>query len=332
MPPNTTLVRELIRKINSDAWIIGGKILLSRTHALPNDPGSYCAAWSDGGGAYFTISDTKDAQNAPTASSRPILDTEPVQLVHDAGDRNAVWQIGEAFCKVQDRSSRPETTREHTTLAYLRGGEIDPLSFSVPQVLYHTEFDGRYYLFVTRIPGETLEKAWPTMDEDAKGFCVDRVVAICKELNSCRTCRSSNDICGIDGGFLDDRWLIPGPARVKDHSPASFLRHSTELGMDCSDLVLHHCDLGPQNVIVDLENKIVGVIDWEMAGFVPRDWVRTKFCVSWAMDFDFPGEDVQLSKEWRERVQVRLGQKGYHEVGQAWKAKWDEAFANWEPE
>lgn len=329
MPSNATPVRDSIRQINADAWIIGGRIFLARTHTPPNDSGSYHASWSDGGSAFFTVSDIKHAQNNPIASTKPIIDTGPVQLVHDAGDCNAVWRIGEAFCKVQDRFSRPETTREHATLACLHDHEIAPLSFPVPRVLYHAEFDGRYYLIVTRLPGETLEKAWPTMNEDSKKFCVDRIVAICKELNSSS---SSNNICGIDGCYLDDRWLIPGPAKAKDHSPASFLRHSNELGMDCSDLVLHHCDMGPQNVIVELDKKIVGVIDWEMAGFVPRDWVRTKFCVSWAMDFDFPGEDAQLSKDWRERVQVKLGQEGYHEVGQAWRAKWNEAYANWKPE
>lgn len=102
--------------------------------------------------------------------------------------------------------------------------------------------------------------------------------------------------------------------------------------MDCSDLVLHHSDMGPQNILVELEKKIVSVIDWEMAGFVPRDWVRTKFCVSWARNFDFPGVDTELSKDWRERVQVKLGEKGYREVAEAWRVKWRERYANWTPE
>lgn len=52
---------------------------------------------------------------------------------------------------------------------------------------------------------------------------------------------------------------------------ASYLQHASELGMDCSDLMLHHCDLGPQNIIVELTTKTIGIIDWEMAGFVPKD-------------------------------------------------------------
>lgn len=322
MPPSVTLVRDSIKRINAETWIIGGRILLARTDSVPDDCSFYHAVWSDGSGAFFTVSDFKNAEDNLLASTEPLIDTDPVERVHDTGDRNAVWRIGEAFCKVQERSFRPETTREHATLAYLDSNDVAPLSFPVPRTLYHTEFESRYYLIITKLPGETLESIWPTMNEDSKMFCVDRVVAICKELNSHG---KPNSICGIDGCYLDDPWLIPDPAVLKDHSPASFLQHAKELRMDCSDLVLHHCDMGPQNIIVDLDTKTIGIIDWEMAGFVPKDWVRTKFCVSWAMDLEFPGEDIQSSKEWRDRVQFKLGQEGYREVGASWRAKWKEA-------
>ncbi|TAQ90229.1 hypothetical protein B7494_g1435 [Chlorociboria aeruginascens] len=80
---------------------------------------------------------------------------------------------GEAFCKVWDRSSRPDTTREHTTPAYLHDYN---LSFPVLCSLYHAEFEGRYYLIVTRSPGGMLEKAWLALNESSKQFCVDRLV------------------------------------------------------------------------------------------------------------------------------------------------------------
>lgn len=133
---------------------------------------------------------------------------------------------------MQDRSSRPETTREYTTLTYLHDHKNAPFSFPIPRVLYHAEFENRYYLII-RIPGETLEKAWPIINEGLKKFCVNRVVAICKELNSCS---SSTTICGVDRCCLDDWWLIPEPDRAKDYSPTSFFRHGTELRMDRSDL------------------------------------------------------------------------------------------------
>lgn len=47
--------------------------------------------------------------------------------------------------------------------------------------------------------------------------------------------------------------------------------------MDCSVFILSHNDLGP------LTSSSVGdriiVIGWEMAGYAPLEWVRTKFAI-----------------------------------------------------
>lgn len=44
--------------------------------------------------------------------------------------------------------------------------------------------------------------------------------------------------------------------------------------MDTSGPVLHHCDSGPTNVVVDLKqlaaDTSVGIIDWETAGYAPQ--------------------------------------------------------------
>jgi len=39
------------------------------------------------------------------------------------------------------------------------------------------------------------------------------------------------------------------------------------------------------------------------------------------MGFDFPGEDVEKSKDWRQRVQLHLAQEGFPEVATAWKSR-----------
>jgi aminoglycoside phosphotransferase len=56
--------------------------------------------------------------------------------------------------------------------------------------------------------------------------------------------------------------------------------------MDCSDLVFYHADMGLTNIVVENEPKTraIGVIDLEIAGYLPRDWVRTKFRVSSGMN------------------------------------------------
>jgi aminoglycoside phosphotransferase (APT) family kinase protein len=109
-------------------------------------------------------------------------------------------------------------------------------------------------------------------------------------------------------------------APSKQYSHEALLEHCKNIGMTENTFMLYHCDMGPTNVLVDLNNECkVGIIDWEMTGFVPKAWIRTKFCVCGAMDFDFTAIDVKRSKEWRQRVQLQLAQEGFSEVAETWE-------------
>jgi hypothetical protein len=79
--------------------------------------------------------------------------------------------------------------------------------------------------------------------------------------------------------------------------------------MDCSSLVFYHCDLGPSNVLIDMANDSIGIIDWETAGFVPMEWIRTKFRVSSGMNLS-SGDEL----DWRRRVMFYMGQMGFTDV------------------
>jgi len=185
--------------------------------------------------------------------------------------------------------------------------------------LHYTEGDDRSYLWVTRVPGQVLSDAWQTMDEDEKQHYVCRTVDICKELSAWR----SEAITGIDGAEFPDTWLdlLHSP---HNFNPQALQKPCSELGMDCSTFYFWHSDLGPYNIVVNSGEKgTMGIIDWEMAAFVPRAWIRTKVGVSWAMDFAWPevhGDDPSL-REWRERVEQKFGEEGYPEVKAAWN-KW----------
>lgn len=321
---NEIPVRESIRQLSPDSWVIGGRIILSRTTSTSG----FSSTWSDGEGAYFAVSDHDNLNDKSLPGE--LLSTEgPIQKVHDAGDTSAVWSIGDAFLKVHALHST-NFTREHITLDYLHDPDKSKLSFPTPRTIFHTEFGARYYLITSRIPGQTLETAWPAMTESTKQFCVDRLVDICKELADYGG--KGTAICGIDGNHLNENWIAP-PGQV-DRSPQAQDVYCRELGMDCSDLVLSHNDMGPYNVIVNLvrtDNDSVGIIDWEMAGFVPRDWIRTKFRICQAMDFDFPGHGNERRSErieWRRRVQLKLEQDGFDDVSQSYMARLDASNMN----
>jgi hypothetical protein len=63
------------------------------------------------------------------------------------GGVSAVWRIGDAFCKV--KVSIPNVIREYVTLDYLHSKPH--LSFATPAVHYYAEYDGRYYIILSRL-------------------------------------------------------------------------------------------------------------------------------------------------------------------------------------
>jgi hypothetical protein len=75
--------------------------------------------------------------------------------------------------------------------------------------------------------------------------------------------------------------------------------------MDCSTLVFHHCDMNPGNIIWDATTRTVGVIDWETAGFVPKEWIRTKVRKSGAMMLECTDGEVDRW-EWARRFDESL--------------------------
>lgn len=296
-------VNESIQELG-DRWLVGGRLLLSR-QATP--PAADLASWSDGHGSFFALAESTPL-NCPAQDSRPLSKASPLQKVYDAGGVSAVWHVGEAFIKVH-KVTMPEATREHVTLSWLhdRMGALD-LGFDIPHVLYHAEFDGYYYLVLTRLPGLTLAQAWPNMDEAAREDLVRRVSEICQDLAARWT---GDRISGVDGGWLSDLYLT----RRGDHNldPSYLLKVCSEqLGMDCSSFVFYHCDLGATNILVNPESRTIGIIDWETAGFVPRQWIRTKFRVSSGLDL--PSDDLDKRVAWRRSVSRRLEEMGFSDV------------------
>jgi aminoglycoside phosphotransferase len=228
--------------------------------------------------------------------------------VYAAGDVSAVWRAGEAFIKIRDIKF-PQVTREHVTLEFLEAKK--PLNFAIRTVLYHGEWDGRYYLILSRVPGRTLTEAWPTMDEEMREYYVQRVAKACEEMAQWK----GEALGGVDGGQVMELYLRKGGSLEQDE----LRRNCAGMGMDVSCLVFYHCDLGPGNIIVDIESKGLGIIDWEIVGYLPREWVRTKFHLSSGMDVpDVKDEDAK--SDWRAFVARRLAEMGFQEVIDGWLA------------
>ncbi|KAI1836311.1 hypothetical protein DTO006G1_2520 [Penicillium roqueforti] len=110
--------------------------------------------------------------------------------------------------------------------------------------------------------------------------------------------------------------LSAAPKPLPNSKPLQLLKNCTEMSMDVSRLVFYHCDLGPTNILVDISTGSLDIIDWELAGYVPIEWVRTKFRISAGMDFNYGNEYSR--KDWRRQVAQRLEKMGYNDVLDAW--------------
>lgn len=151
------------------------------------------------------------------------------------------------------------------------------------------------------------------MDDTLRQHYIRKVADVCDRL----TAWKGNTISGVDGHQLLERYFLKGNSKMADNlAPEQLMKNCAEMSMDVSTLVFYHCDLGPTNLLVDVSTGSLGIIDWELAGYVPIEWVRTKFRISGGMDFDYEDEDSK--KDWRRKVAQHLEKMGYSDVVDAW--------------
>lgn len=294
-------INKSIRQINLDTWLIDG-LVLHRSSCL-----SDAATWNDDGdNSSYPLTEAP----TPLPSGTTPLDSPYIKLVYEAGDASAVWSIGNnALCKV--RYIEEGVTPESVTLNFVRDQQP---SFETPKVIHHAFDNDRSYLFLQRVPGRTLDAAWPSLNEYWRRHYVNVVANICSEMAEWK----EPGFGGVDGQNIPERYLLKssGP---EDFSSANLQAACEAMGMDCSNFVFSHADLGPTNIIVEDESNSgkVGIIDFEIAGYFPRSWIRTKFRISSGMDLSPLAADNP--HWWRAKVQRALGTNGFDDAVEAWE-------------
>jgi hypothetical protein len=89
--------------------------------------------------------------------------------------------------------------------------------------------------------------------------------------------------------------------------------------MDRSVFVLSHNGFGPTNIIINGDR--IMVLDWELAGYVHMEWVRTKFAIWGALWVErVSSTGIERDSEYPVRVERKLGEMGFTEVTEAYKA------------
>ncbi|KAJ5922829.1 hypothetical protein N7516_010532 [Penicillium verrucosum] len=298
--------KESIKQVDENTWLIGSLILHSSSGR------SDTSSWYD---STDNISYTLTNAPAPPPPAVPLLANTPkISLVYQAGNSSAVWSIGtSAFCKVKLRVEG--ATSEAATLAFVQ--EQKPY-FKTPTILHQAEDNNRSYLFLGRVPGRTLADAWPTLDETWKHYYVEAVVKVCETLEGWK----GDMLGGVDGKGIPEEYLVKLGAVTKDFRPEKLTEVCQLMGMDCSRFVFYHADLGPGNIVVEdvPRSGTIGIIDWEIAGYFPRGWIRTKFRISSGLDLPNPG--VNESYWWRSEVQKLLEKHGFEDHVADWQSWW----------
>jgi hypothetical protein len=303
-------IRRSLKQIDQYTWLIGDLIL--RRILGPSE----FIAWKDDDGSNFSLM----VAPRPLPSTTIEVDSPHIKLIHEAGDASAIWSIGNnAVCKA--RYTLPGITPESTTLKYVQ--ERKP-SFMTPEILHHAYDYDRNYLFLQKLPGKTLYEAWPGLDEYWRQKYIDEIVRLIQEMEQWK-----GALGGIDGQGLLENWILE-PKSKRDYSPDNLRASFEQHGVDFSDCIFYHADLAPTNILVEDEPQTgrVSLIDFELAGFFPKDWIRTKFKASYAFDLD---ESTNSHPEaFRKLMDKTLEAHGYEDFTEVWRErrrKAREAFA-----
>ncbi|KAI9369427.1 hypothetical protein BJX61DRAFT_549589 [Aspergillus egyptiacus] len=127
----------------------------------------------------------------------------------------------------------------------------------VPEIYFSGKIRGRQVLIQERIPGVALSVAWPYLSKSQKQVFKEQAQAILRQLH---TIKSQDGRRALSHVVEDPNIFSNG--RINPLEGDIILSHS----YNDTDLSFMHNDFTQSNCIVD-DDKIVGLSDWEMAGF-----------------------------------------------------------------
>jgi hypothetical protein len=163
---------------------------------------------------------------------------------------------------------------------------------------------------MTVIPGIPLEQKWDTLDNEAKeSICLQLWDLISKVRNIARPQEIEGLYqCAADGSLSRDPMLEDLQKPGRPISSDSELRARIyERYIQCGGTryenqlldmlppsersVFTHADIAPRNVMVDEQNSVTGILDWESAGWYPEYWeyaqiMRPAFWGDWSVWMD----------------------------------------------
>ncbi|KAJ0108776.1 hypothetical protein J7T55_011267 [Diaporthe amygdali] len=168
-------------------------------------------------------------------------------------------------------------------------------SVPVPKVYSAFERDGRVYIVMERIDGETIAQGWSHRTDESKAAILEQLRTIVKDLRGIKP-PPGVGVASVDGGPIFDHRLpcksLWGPfpsiqdfhqelrggiaaEDIQDDASSPGVKHMASFHEQaCQAPVFTHGDLSSLNIMVK-DDKVVGIVDWETAGWYPPYWEYT---------------------------------------------------------
>ncbi|KAF1838177.1 kinase-like protein [Decorospora gaudefroyi] len=172
-------------------------------------------------------------------------------------------------------------------------------SIPVPKVYSSFIHKNRAYIIMERIRGKDLASAWKSLSKESLQKILSQLKDIIQELRSIEPPPQTGVESCVGGSLYDSRLPHGTPRLGPFKTPREFhrwLRNDAEASQlrdsitkqEADDIkamvaqqdgewpnpVFTHCDLNPSNILIRGQ-EIVGIIDWEFAGWYPPYWEYT---------------------------------------------------------
>ncbi|KAH0370272.1 kinase-like protein, partial [Aureobasidium melanogenum] len=167
-------------------------------------------------------------------------------------------------------------------------------SIPVPKIYFAFTDDECTYILMERVHGQPAVWGWVHRSDASKQRVLEGLKKMILEMRSLTP--QSNAICSVSGGSLYDLRIPMMTTRFGPFDSVrefhNYLRNNTQTGSNACDeflrlVSLHsqdwgrptftHGDLSSLNILVRGDD-VVGIIDWETAGWYPPYWEYTTGC------------------------------------------------------
>ena len=242
-------------------------------------------------GSSESINDNSQLQNPFEATQRKHAITEDLLSQAERLTKGPVCQVFRLDEKTVVKTGDDVRIAEAATLRLVR----EKTSVPVPKILdayVHAE-NNHVYIIMEYIDGRPLDEEWDSYDDSQKQNVQSQLRKYLDEIRQI----PGSFVGSVDGSecrdpLFDDVPTRCGPFESESAFHEGLIHAMREKGsrpwidmvirflkaMPSHKIVLTHNDIAPRNILVR-NAKVVGIVDWEFAGFYPEYWEYVKaFC------------------------------------------------------